>query len=92
MRHSMIPENLRGYCRDHFITPLNSSPLHAHLNGLAEAAVKSVKYLLIKSDTFADFKSQLYKMQAVPSSRKTNCFTNVAFKQNCRRWPTFTTH
>jgi hypothetical protein len=40
--------------------------------GLVEAAVKSIKYLLIKSDTFADFKSRLYKMQAVPSSGKTN--------------------
>jgi transposase InsO family protein len=74
----------KGYCSDHFITRLNFSPLHAQSNGLAEAAVKSVKYLLIKSDTFADFESRLYKMQAVPSSGKTNSPAELFYKHSFR--------
>jgi hypothetical protein len=30
--------------------------------------VKSVKYLLLKSDNYSDFEKKLYEMQKVPSS------------------------
>jgi hypothetical protein len=36
--------------------------------GLAESAVKSVKYLLLKSDSYIDFEKRLYEMQNIPSS------------------------
>jgi hypothetical protein len=37
-------------------------------NGLAESSVKSVKYLLLKSDNYIDFEKRLYEMQNIPSS------------------------
>jgi hypothetical protein len=52
------------YYAKHYITPLVSSP---RSNGLAEAAVKSVKYLLLKSENYIDFANKLYDMQSVPS-------------------------
>jgi transposase InsO family protein len=40
----------KDYCAANFITPLNSSACFPKSNGLAKAAVKSVKYLLLKAD------------------------------------------
>jgi hypothetical protein len=72
----------KDYCNGHFIAPLNSSPLHAQSNGLSEAAVKAVKDLLIKSENFADFEARLYKLQAVPSSGKTNSPAELFYKRS----------
>jgi transposase InsO family protein len=58
----------KDYCAKHYITPLVSSACFPQSNGLAEAAVKSVKYLLLKSDNYSDFEKKLYEMQSVPSS------------------------
>jgi transposase InsO family protein len=78
----------KSFCSDHFITPINSSPHHAQLNRLAEAAVKTVKYIFIKSDTFKDFKSRLYEMQAVPSSGKKNSPAKIFYKHSfCTKLP-----
>jgi hypothetical protein len=73
-------KEFKDYCDGHFITPLNSSPLHAQSNGLSEAAVKAVKYLLIKLDNFADFEARLYELQAVPSSGKTSSPAELFYK------------
>jgi hypothetical protein len=73
----------KDYCNGHFITPLNSSPLHAQSNGLSEAAVKAVKYLLIKSDNFADFEARLYELQAF-SSGKTSSPAELFYKRSFR--------
>jgi hypothetical protein len=43
------------YWAANFITPLNSSACFPKSNGLAEAAVKSVKYLLLKWDNKSNF-------------------------------------
>jgi hypothetical protein len=37
-------------------------------NGLAESSVKTVKYLLLKSDNYIDFEKRLYEIQNIPSS------------------------
>jgi hypothetical protein len=47
-----------------------------------EAAVKAVKYLLNKSDSFSDFESRLYEMQAVPLSDKTNWPAELFYKRS----------
>jgi hypothetical protein len=75
-------KEFKDYCNGHFITPLNSSPLHAQSNGLLEAAVKAVKYLLIKSDNFADFEARLYELQALPSSGKTSSPAELFYKRS----------
>jgi hypothetical protein len=75
-------KEFKDYCNGHFITPLNSSPLHAQSNGLLEAAVKAVKYLLIKSDNFADFEARLYELQALPSSGKTSSPAKLFYKRS----------
>jgi hypothetical protein len=77
-------KEFKDYYDGHFITPLNSSPLHAQSNGLSEAAVKAVKYLLIKSDNFADFEARLYELQAVPSSGKTSSPAELFYKRQFR--------
>jgi transposase InsO family protein len=61
----------KDYCAKHFITPLFSSVCFPQSNGLAEAAVKSVKYLLLKSENYIDFEDKLYDMQSIPLSRGT---------------------
>jgi hypothetical protein len=44
--------------------------------------VKSVKYLLLKSENYIDFENKLYDMQSIPSSRDT---LSLAEKNNnCR--------
>jgi transposase InsO family protein len=58
----------KEYCRKHHITPLVSSACYPQSNGLAESSVKSLKYLLLKSDNYIDFEKQLYEMQNIPSS------------------------
>jgi transposase InsO family protein len=58
----------KNYCAKHYIRPLVSSACFPQSNGLAEAAIKSVKYLLLKSENYIHFENKLYDMQSVPSS------------------------
>jgi transposase InsO family protein len=58
----------KEYCRKHHITLLVSSACYPMSNGLAESSVKSVKYLLLKSDNYIDFEKRLYGLQNFPSS------------------------
>jgi transposase InsO family protein len=74
----------KEYCAKHFITPLISSACFPQSNGLPEATVKSVKYLLLKSENYINFEDKLYDMQSIPSSGG----TLSAKKMNCR----FCTH
>jgi transposase InsO family protein len=57
----------KEYCKKHHIIPLVSSACFPRSNGLAESAVKSAKYLLLKSDSYMDFENRLYEMQNIPS-------------------------
>jgi transposase InsO family protein len=61
----------KNYCEKHFITPLVSSACFPQSNGLAESAVKAAKYLLLKSENYADFENKLYDLQNIPSSGDT---------------------
>jgi transposase InsO family protein len=58
----------KNYCKKHYITPLVSSACFPQSNGLAESAVKSAKYLLLKSENYTDFENKLYDMQNIPST------------------------
>jgi transposase InsO family protein len=58
----------KEYCKKHHITPLVSSACYPISNGLAESSVKTVKYLLLKSDSYIDFEKRLYELQNIPSS------------------------
>jgi hypothetical protein len=58
----------KEYCEKHFIIPLLSSACFPQSNGLAESAVKAAKYLLLKSENYADFENRLYDLQSIPSS------------------------
>jgi hypothetical protein len=53
-------------------------------NGLAESSVKSVKYLLLKSDNYIDFEKRLYEMQNIPSSGDILSPTEKFFKRRFR--------
>jgi transposase InsO family protein len=58
----------KEYCKKHHITPLVSSACYPMSNGLAESSVKTVKYLLLKSDSYIDFEKRLYELQNIPSA------------------------
>jgi hypothetical protein len=58
----------KAYCQKHHITPLVSSACYPMSNGLAESSVKTVKYILLKSDSYIDFERRLYELQNIPSS------------------------
>jgi hypothetical protein len=45
----------KNYCKEHYITPLVSSACFPQSNDLAESAVTSAKYLLLKSENYTDF-------------------------------------
>jgi hypothetical protein len=77
-------KEFKDYCLSQFITPLNSSPLYAQSNGLSEAAVKAAKYLLIKSNNFADFEACLDELQAVPSAGNTISPAELFYKRSFR--------
>jgi transposase InsO family protein len=62
----------KDYCDKHYITPIVSTVCFPLSNGLAEAAVKSVKYLLLKSENYIDFENKLYDMQSIPLSGGTS--------------------
>jgi transposase InsO family protein len=48
----------KDYCAANSITYLNSYACFPKSNGLAEAAVKSIKYLLLKSDIYSNFEKK----------------------------------
>jgi hypothetical protein len=51
---------------------------------LAESAVKSAKYLLLKSDSYIDFENGLYEMQNILSSGDTLSPAEKFFKRRFR--------
>jgi hypothetical protein len=61
-----------------------SSACFPKSNGLAESAVKSAKYLLLKSDSYMDFENRLYEMQNIPSSGDTLSPAEKFFKRRFR--------
>jgi hypothetical protein len=74
----------KEYCKEHHITPLVSSACFPQSNGLAESAIKSAKYLLLKSDSYMDFENRLYEMQNIPSSGDMLSPAEKNFKRNFR--------
>jgi hypothetical protein len=56
------------FCNQHAIEHEISSPYNAQSNGLAEAAVKNMKHLLIKLDSFPVFLKALIHWRNVPRS------------------------
>jgi hypothetical protein len=74
----------RAYCHKHYITPLISSACYPTSNGLAESSVKTVKYLLLKSDSYMDFENRLYERQNMPSSGDTLSPAEKFFKRAFR--------
>jgi hypothetical protein len=57
-----------------------SSACFPQSNGLAKSAVKAAKYLLLKSDNYADFENKLYDLQNIPSSGDTLSPAEKLFK------------
>jgi hypothetical protein len=79
----------KNYCEKHFITPLVSSACFPQSNGLAESAVKAAKYLLLKSENYADFENKLYDLQNTPSSGDTLSPAEKLFRRRfCTHLPT----
>jgi hypothetical protein len=74
----------KNYCEKHYITPLVSSACFPQSNGLAESAVKSAKYLLLKSENYTDFENKLYDMQNIPSSGDTLLPAKMFFQHRIR--------
>jgi hypothetical protein len=74
----------KEYCRKHHITQLASSVCYPMSNGLAESSVKTVKYLLLKSDNYIDFEKRLYEMQNIPSSGDILSAAEKFFKRRFR--------
>jgi hypothetical protein len=74
----------KEYCKGHHITPLVSSACFPKSNSLAASAVKSAKYLLLKSDSYMDFENRLYEMQNIPSSGDTLSPAEKFFKRRFR--------
>jgi hypothetical protein len=75
---------LKIYWKEHYITPLVSSACFPQSNGLAESAVKSAKYLMLKSNNYIDFENKLYEMQNIPSSGDTLSPAEKFFKRTFR--------
>jgi hypothetical protein len=63
---------------------LVSSACFPKSNSLAESAVKSAKYLLLKSDSYMDFENRLYEMQNILSSGDTLSHAEKFFKRRFR--------
>jgi hypothetical protein len=61
-----------------------SSACFPQSNGLAESAVKSAKYLLLKSKNYIDFENKLYEKQNIPSSGDTLSPAEKFFKRRFR--------
>jgi hypothetical protein len=74
----------KNYCKEHYITPLVSSACFPQSNDLAEIAVTSAKYLLLKSENYTDFENKLYYMQNIPSSGDTLSPAEKFFKHRIR--------
>ena len=60
-------DRFAAFCREHYIVLDNSSPYHSQSNGLAEAAVKNIKFLLEKCKANdEDFRSALLQWRSCP--------------------------
>jgi transposase InsO family protein len=79
-----VAAEFKEYCKGHHIIPLVSLACFPKSNGLAESAVKSAKYLLLKSDSYMDFENRLYEMQNIPSSGDTLSPAEKFFKRRFR--------
>ena len=56
------------FCEKYHIKHETSSPYYPQSNGLAEAAVKNCKYLLLKCKTFEQFQESLLEFRNTPRS------------------------
>jgi transposase InsO family protein len=74
----------KEYCKKHHITPLVSSACYPMSNGLSESSVKTVKYLLLKSDSYIYFEKRLYELQNIPSSGDIMSPAEKKFKRRFR--------
>ena len=74
----------RDYCEKHNIIHSPSSPYNPRSNGLAEAAVKSAKTLLLKSDNFKDFQNRLLEWRNVPLSNSNMSPAQLFFSRRQR--------
>ena len=72
------------YCIAKHILHSPSSPYNPRSNGLAESAVKTAKYLLQKSDNFADFQCRLMAWRNVPSANSSLSPSEKFFKRRQR--------
>ena len=82
------------FCKENGIHHETSSPYNPMSNGLAEAAVKSVKYLIMKTANHTDFEKALLEFRNTPRMDKTSPAqlflgrrqrTAVPSLQECRR-------
>lgn len=64
-------QDFKIFCADNGITHNTSSPYNPTSNGLAEAAVKNAKYLLMKSRNFGEFIDRLTHWKNMPSANDT---------------------
>ena len=65
-RNSLVTSNL-GWCAENNISHEVSSPYNPKANGLAESAVKNVKYLILKcKNTGEDPEKSLYVWRNIP--------------------------
>ena len=58
----------KAFCDELNITHTTSSPHHSQSNGLAESAVKNMKTLLEKCDTYEEFERRLLAWRNTPSA------------------------
>lgn len=63
-------EQFREWCQDRHIILDNSSPYNHESNGLAEAAVKNMEYLLLKCNNKSEFEQKLQHWRNMPSSER----------------------
>lgn len=75
----------KEFCASHRIEHIVSSPYHAQSNGLAEAAVKNVKHLLVKLGSFVEFQRQLLQWRNMPRSVGTLSPAELFFGRQQRR-------
>ena len=89
--HMVISDNgaqfrtkFNSWCKEHGIFHQPSSPYNPHSNGLAESPVKIAKFLLSKSDNYADFLRRLLSWRNVPLVKKSQSPVELFFNR-CQR-------